>query len=233
MIELYNQDNMTQFRTNKKFSVIYADCIYENLDLDWIYYYWNMLDENSIFMVQTDYHSVAEYKLKLDKLGIFINWCIFINDWGGTSRKGFPQKHDDILIYANGHNWKWNKLEIQIPKVTAGTKFDKKGTGLKTPCSVFYDHASFSTMSKERIKTEDNHNIKWQKPYWLMDRLLKPFTEENDYILEPFGGTFSACRWAKMNHRNAVGIELDKETFELGKAEVEKANELPVQMQLL
>lgn len=222
MIEIYNQDNMTEFKTNRKFSLIYADCIYESLDIDWIFYYWGMLDDDGVFILQTDFHSVAEYKINLDRLGNFVNWCIYINDWGGTPRRGFPQKHDDILIYAKGNGWKWDKSQIEIPKVTAGTKFDKKGTGMKTPCSTFYDHASFSTMSKERIKDNSGKNIRWMKPEWLMDRLLSPFTVEGDWILEPFGGTFSACRWAKKNNRNAVGVELDKEVFEIGKKALEE-----------
>jgi site-specific DNA-methyltransferase (adenine-specific) len=202
------------------FDLCYADMIYEDANFQpWVNLSIDLLKDNGIFMVQTDHHTVAEMKVYLDsKLGKknFINACIYLNEWGGTPKKGFPKKYDTILIYSKGSNWKWFGDRIQIPKVTAGTKFDKKGTGLKTPCDVFYDHASFSTMSKERIKTEDNHNVEWQKPYWLMDRLLAPFTDPGDWILEPFGGTFSACRWAKMNDRNAVGIELDPEKFRIG-----------------
>lgn len=223
MIELYNQDNMTEYRPNRKFDLIFADCIYENMDLDWVYYYWKMLKENSIFIVMTDYHTVAEYKILLDKLGVLVNWCIYINDWGGTSRKGFPKKHDDILIYCNGDDFYWDKTEIEIPKATAGTKFDKKGTGLKTPCDVFYDHASFSTMAKERVKTEDGHNIQWQKPQWLMDRLVRPFTKEGDFVADPFMGSGSLGVWCKQNNRNYVGIENNPEVYQLAKERIENS----------
>jgi len=226
MITLYNDDNIKVMRELKRKDIavdaIYADSIYTSSYLAWTIFCCNILKDNGVFIIQADYHTVADYvtymKFYTEKCGwTFVNWLIYINDWGGTPKNRFAQKHDDILVYCKGNHWKWYPERIQIPKVTAGTAFDKKGTGLKTPCSVFYDHASFSTMSKERVKMPDGHNISMQKPMWLMNRLLLPFTDEGDLILEPFGGTFPACRWAKENNRNAIGIELRTDILNLSK----------------
>jgi len=227
MIEIYNIDNLT-YENNRKFNLIYCDYIYENLNFDWVDKYWNMLNENSIFMCQTDDSSMAQMKIKLDSMidSVFINTCIMIQEWGGTSKRFFPRKHDYIFIYSNGKDYKFYPDRIQIEKVTKGTKFDKKGTGLKTPCDVFYDLGNFSTMSKERIKNPKNKNIRWQKSLKLMNRLLLPFTNEEDWILEPFGGTFSATRWAIMNNRNSIGIEYDENVFKIGKDSIEKCKNL-------
>lgn len=200
------------------FDLVYADVIYQNTDFSWITRWWNdFLKINGIFIVQTDQSTVAEWKIFLDSLSDanFVNWCIYINDWGGTPKKGFPKKHDDILIYSKGEDFYWDKREIEIPKVTAGTKFDKKGTGMKTPCDVFYDHASFSTMSKERVKTEDNHNIQWQKPLWLISRLILPFTKEGANIGDPFMGSGTVPVWCGMNNRNYFGTEIDDKVYSL------------------
>ncbi len=215
---IFNQDNML-FESNIKFNLIYADYIYNNLDLSWVDKYWNYLLPNSIFICQTDDSSMAQMKLKLNSMSnsIFLNTCIMIQEWGGTSKRFFPRKHDYIFIYANGKDYKFYYDRIQISKITANTKFDKKGTGLKTPCDVFYDLGNFSTISKERIKNNNNKNIQWQKSQKLMNRLCLPFTDENDYILDPFGGVFSLGEWAIKNNRNYIGIEYDKEPFELGK----------------
>lgn len=221
--DLHNQDNM-DFETTKKFDLIYADYIYQNLDFSWIDKYWNYLRPNSIFMAQTDDSSMAQIKLKLDSMpnSIFINTCIMIQEWGGTSKRFFPRKHDYIFIYANGNNYKFYTDRIQIPKVTAGTKFDKKGTGLKTPCDVFYDLGNFSTMSKERIKNlETDKNIRWQKSLKLMNRLCLPFTDEGDEICDPFMGVASLGEWSIRNNRNYIGIEYDKEIFDLAKYRLE------------
>ena len=82
---------------------------------------------------------------------------------------------------------------------------------------MFYDLGNFSTMSKERIKKNDGHNIQWQKSLKLMNRLCLPFTDVDDLIVDPFMGSGSLGEWAIKNNRNYVGIEYDKIVFELAK----------------
>lgn len=219
MISLINIDNML-FETDRKANLIYADMIYENATLDWIPKYWDMLAPNSIFQVQTDYHTSAQVKILLDSFpnSIFINEVIYVQEWGGTPRKGFPMKHDNIYIYANGKDFKWDKRKIEVPKKTAGTKFDKKGTGLKTPCSVFYDLGNFSTMSKERIKDPSTKkNIRWQKSLKLMRRLMLPFLDSGDLVIDPFSGTSSTGVVALEIGCDFIGIEIDRKVYNISK----------------
>lgn len=219
-MNLYNNDNVEIMKelinSGTKVDAVYADCIYENTDIEWAYLCIELLKPNAIFFIQTDYHTVPLYRRYMDVNLNFINELIYVNEWGGTSKRFFSKKHDNILFYANGEDYKFYPERIQIPKVTAGTVFDKKGTGLKTPCDVFYDHASFSTMSNERVKT-DGHNIQWQKPLWLIDRLLLSTTDEGDTILDPFMGSGTTAVWCNKNNRNFIGIENNKEIFELAK----------------
>ena len=224
MIKLINDDNMNVV-IDHPVDLIYADMIYDNSNFSWVDYYWKFLKDNGVFIVQLDYCLVAEMKLHLDSLfsSNFVNWVIYKQEWGGVPKKGFPQKHDDVLIYSKGKNFKWYGDRIQIPKVTAGTKLDKKGTGLKTPCSVFDDLGNFSTISKERIKyTETDKNVRWQKPIKLMNRLVLPFTDEGDIIADIFMGTGSLGEWCIKNKRNYIGIEYDTQIFELAKNRLEK-----------
>ena len=220
---LYNGDNkIIMQELDIEFNCIYADCIYESLDFEWIDYCYNLLAPQGIIYIQTDYHSVAEMKIYMDNLfgkNNFLNWLVYLNEWGGNSKRFFPRKHDDILMYSKRKDYKFYPERIQIPKKTAGTAFDKKGTGLKTPCDVFYDHVSFSTISKERVKLGEK-NIQWQKPLWLIERLLLPVTDENDYILDPFMGSGTSGVWSKLNNRNYIGIESDKEIYNLALARI-------------
>ncbi len=222
---LKNMDNML-FETDRKANLIYADMIYENKDFSWIEKYWNILAPNSIFQVQTDYHTSAEVKLFLDSMknSIFINEIIYLQEWGGTPKKGFPMKHDNIFIYSNGKDFHWDKSKIEIPKKTAGTKFDKKGTGLKTPCSVFYDIGNFSTMSKERIK-KDGKNIRWQKSLSLMRRLIYPFVKKEFLIIDPFCGSGSTGVVSVESGCDFIGIEFNKGMFEIAKKRLSRLAE--------
>jgi site-specific DNA-methyltransferase (adenine-specific) len=218
-ITLLNENNLEVIpsirESEEKFKFIYADMIYENTDFFWIKSSLPLLDSGGVFIVQTDYHTVSEVKQYMDSLGLsLINWCIYVNEWGGIPKKAFPKKHDDILIYSKDMDYKWYPERIQIPKVTAGTVFDKKGTGMKTPPDVFYDKPSFSTMSNERVRFGDT-NIRWQKPIWLMERLLLPFTDENDNVLDLFMGSGTLGVTCKKHNRVYVGIEKDTDIFNL------------------
>ena len=213
LLNIYN----IEFKTWNKFHLIYADCIYESHDFSWVDKYWHFLMPNGIFIVQTDYHTVAEMKLYLDSQynSHFVNWIIYKQEWGGVPRNRFAQKHDDILIYSNGKDWHWDSSGIQIPKATAGTAFDKKGTGMKTPCSVFDDLGNFSTISKERMKNLDGKNIQWQKPEKLLRRLMTPFLVRGMSVLDPFAGTGTSGVIAKELDCHYVGIEYDEDVWGL------------------
>lgn len=230
-IDLVNDENVHFLKSINPeiyvYDFIYADCMYENKDMDWVYWCASRLKENGIFIIQTDYHTVAEYKVLLDNLEgpyekpllTFVNWLIYMNNWGGVPKNRFAQKHDDILVYCKGKSWKWYPDRIQIAKATAGTSFDKKGTGLKTPPSVFYDKVSFSTTSLERVDVGGS-NFSMQKPEWLMERLLLPFTDENDSVLDVFMGTGTLGLVCKKYNRNYTGIEIDKQVFDAASARI-------------
>jgi len=213
------------WRPRVVFDAIYADCIYESLDFNWIYYCYECLKDNGVFYVQTDYHTVAYYKNRLDRIygkDNFINWIITIQEWGGTSKRFFPRKHDDILMYAKGKDYKFYPERIQIEKATKGTKLDKKGTGLKTPCDVFYDLGNFSTISKERVKSSNGKNIQWQKPLSLINRLLISTTDIGDSVLDPYMGTGTTGVWCVDNYRNFHGVEIDGEIYNIAKERIEE-----------
>ena len=222
MYQYFNIDNML-YESETKFDLIYCDYIYNNLNFNWVDKYWYFLKPNSIFIAQTDDSTMAQMRLKLDSMesSIWLNTCIMIQEWGGTSKRFFPRKHDYIFIYANGKDYRFYTDRIQIEKCTAGTAFDKKGTGLKTPCDVFYDLGNFSTMSKERIKDSNNTNIRWQKSLKLLNRLCLPFTDEGDKICDPFAGVASLGEWCLKNNRDYYGIEYNEEVYSLGKNRLE------------
>lgn len=224
LVMLYNENNLTA-SIGFKANLIYGDMIYEDSNLEWIERFWSMLRPNSVFIVQTDYHTSAQVKLFLDSFSnsIFINEVIYKQEWGGKPKKGFPRKHDNIFIYANGKNFKWYEKKIEIPKKTAGTKLDKKGTGLKTPCSVFDDLGNFSTISKERIKDpETGKNIQWQKPVNLMKRLMLPFLDKGDIVIDPFMGTGTTGLVAKEIGCHFIGIENNRKLFNIAKERLSK-----------
>ena len=68
---IFNDNNVAWMKGNSgynKFDLIYGDCIYESLDFEWIEVGWNLLKENGIFIIQTDWHTVAECKVFTNSL---------------------------------------------------------------------------------------------------------------------------------------------------------------------
>ena len=214
-IDLHNLNNLL-FKTDKKFDVIYADFIYEDLDFTWVYHFWNMLKDGGVMIQQTDYHSVAEIKIFTQRMrdANFLNWLTWKNEFGNFRKDRFRQCHDDILIFSKGKNCVWHPEKIQVPKATAGSKgLNKSGRETKLATSVITD-ICLTTVAKERVKKEDGHNIRWQKPLALYSRILEPFLDsEHNEVLDAFMGSGSLGRWCKMNNYNYTGIEYDTEVF--------------------
>lgn len=222
---LYLDDNIKKmgelYDEGTKVDLVYADCIYESEDFSWLYYAVELLKENGIFMVQTDYHTVAKYKAILDKYPngnymCFVNWIVWKNEWGNHPKDRFHQCYDDILIYCKGDNWKFNSEKIQVPKTTALTKLNPSGRLTKT-ATAWIDDICLTTTSIERIKKKDGHLIKWQKPKKLLYRLFSPFISEGGWILDPFLGSGTSAEVAVDLNCNLIGIENDVEVFKLAR----------------
>jgi site-specific DNA-methyltransferase (adenine-specific) len=78
-------------------------------------------------------------------------------------------------------------------------------------------------MASERTKLGDK-NIQWQKPLKLMNRLMLPFSDEEDYILDPFMGSGSLGVWCIENNRNYTGIEIDKDIYVVARNRLDLTN---------
>ena len=221
MIKLLNQNNLPAVK--ESFDLIYADMIYENTELSWMYYWWKNLKPNSIFIVQTDWHTLKNVWTMFDFLpgSNFINHLVWKNEWGNFPKRKFHQVHDDILVFSNGENYKFYPDRIQVPKATAKTNLNPSGRQTKTATS-WIDNICLTTTSNERVKLPSGKLIRWQKPVKLFDLIVKPFTDECDLVGDIFMGSGSLGVWSKLNKRNYIGIEFDTEVFNLAQERLNK-----------
>jgi site-specific DNA-methyltransferase (adenine-specific) len=56
-----------------------------------------------------------------------------------------------------------------------------------------------------------------QKPIWLMNKIINASTNQNDLVFDPFMGSGSTVVACKQLRRNFIGIELNREYFEIAK----------------
>jgi modification methylase len=216
MYKIYNEDNMNFDMGWDKYDVIFADYVYENLDFNWAFRYWNHLKIGGVFIAMTDFHSVFEFGFIMKQLADaeLVNHLVWKNEWGNHPKDRFHQCFDDIIIFSKGKHKHFYSDRIQIPKATAKTKLNPSGRETKT-ATAFIDDICLTTTSLERVKQEDGHLIKWQKPLKLMDRIMLPFTDRGDVILDLFMGSGTLGEWAIKNNRNYIGIENDLVVFKL------------------
>jgi hypothetical protein len=102
-----------------KADLIYADVMYGDKEQKWIESALDVIRPCGYIVIQTDYRSVAEIKIKLDRLFAFLNWVVYPYDWGGRPKKAFGRKHDDILIYYKyeyGCERTFNAKKVAIQK---------------------------------------------------------------------------------------------------------------------
>jgi len=219
MIRLIKGSN-TEFNDKIDFDCIYADMIYENRDVSWIDYWWNNLKQGGVFIVQTDFHTNHLVRFAFEDIedAVFVNHLVWKNEWGNHPKNKFHQCYDDIIIYSKGKH-KFYPDRIQVDKVTKNKGLNPSGRETKT-ATAWIDDICLTTTSKERIKMADGHLIRWQKPLRLMDRIILPFTDENDYVADIFMGSGTLGVWCKQNNRNYVGIELDPDVFNYAKERI-------------
>jgi DNA modification methylase len=221
MYNIFQMDNM-QFEFDGEADLIYCDYIYENLDFNWAIKYWNYLKDGGIFICQTDWHSFAEitYVLKAVVGAELISHSVLKCEWGNHPSRTFHQCFDDILIFTNNKKkYKFYPERIQVPKVTTNKGLNPSGRQTKQ-ATAWIDDICLTTTSKERVKKDDGHLVKWQKPQKLYDRIVAPFTDEEDLVLDPFMGVSTLGLWCKRNYRDYVGIENDPDVFKLAEKNI-------------
>ena len=129
--------------------------------------------------------------------------------FNNTRGKALASGYEPICYYTKG-NPVFNNIKIQSEskrkEYTEGTL--KDGVSLS---DVWSDIPALPHNSKEKVKHSS------QKPIALMERCVLLCSKENDTILDPFMGSGSTGVACKNLNRTFIGIEANKEHFELAK----------------
>jgi hypothetical protein len=219
--DLVNSSNMryTDSFASGMYNIIFADFVYENNDFSWVDLHWNKLSENGIFIAMTDHHTLFELGMKLKSMenSVFVNHCVWNNEWGSHPADRFHQCFDDILIFSNSKYFNFDKNEIQVEKKTLSKKLNPSGRLTKT-ATAWIDDCHLTTTAKERIKDSTGHLVKWQKPLKLMDRIINPFLNASgmNRILDLFAGSGTLAHWAYVNEIEIYkGFEIDTKVYKI------------------
>ena len=157
-----------------------------------------VLKPNRCFYVWGTTKTDTFLKYKLNTLNniddaVYQNWIVWSYDWGGRTRKTFPRKHEDLLMYSKGKDFLFNADDIRVPY-------------------------SMKKNVRADVWTKNNHTtskeyVSWhptQKPLELLERIIQANTNEGDIVLDCFSGSGSTMIAAEKTNRKFIGSEIDK-----------------------
>lgn len=171
-----------------------------------------VLKKNRIFAVFGTLKTDTFLKYKLNILNNIKNFysqneIIWSYNWGGRTKKNFARKHEYIWCYSKEKKFLFNSDEVRTERkqkinIRTGKVFEK-GT---IPTCVW--EKNNHTCSKEYVNWHPT-----QKPYMILERLIKAYSNENDTVLDIFSGSGSTMIACKISNRKFLGCEISKEYY--------------------
>lgn len=141
-----------------------------------------------------DYREVHYCKVLLDDVfgrENFLNEVIWAYDYGARTKKKWPPKHDNILVYVKDlHHYTFNTDEMErIPYMAPGLVGPEKAARGKLPTDTWW-HTIVPTNGREKT------GYPTQKPLGILKRIVQASSKAGDVVLDFFAGsgtTGEAC----------------------------------------
>lgn len=135
--------------------------------------------------------------------------------FNNTRGHALASGYEPILYWTNGVKGTFNNIKIKPdtkrPEYTTGML--KDGVSLS---DVWTDIPALPHNSKEKVAHPT------QKPIKLMERIIEVFTNEGDTVLDFCMGSGSTGVACKNLNRDFIGIELNKEYFDIANNRINK-----------
>jgi site-specific DNA-methyltransferase (adenine-specific) len=155
---------------------------------------YRVLSPRGTLYFHIDYREVHYCKILLDSIfgrDCFLNEIIWAYDYGGRSKRKWPSKHDNILVYVkNPEDYTFNAEAVErIPYMAPELVGPDKSARGKLPTDVWW-HTIVPTNSREKT------GYPTQKPLGILKRIVAASSNPGDLVLDFFAGagtTGEAC----------------------------------------
>lgn len=156
-----------------------------------------------------DYREVHYAKVLLDGIfgrECFLNEVIWAYDYGARTKKKWPAKHDNILVYVRDpEQYFFNVKEVErIPYMAPGLVGPEKAARGKLPTDTWW-HTIVPTNGKERT------GYPTQKPLGIVRRIVQASSKPGDTVLDFFAGSGTLGEAAYELSRRFVLIDDNEE----------------------
>jgi site-specific DNA-methyltransferase (adenine-specific) len=146
-----------------------------------------------------------------EEFGLLFNGWITWHYTQGTGRKiGFSPRHEDILYFTKSQSYTFNLDDIRIPQKYYRQRNNMHGAN---PGDVWkFSHVHYSNPERENHPT--------QKPEALLDRIIRASSNPGELIVDPFVGSGTTCKVAKLLERQWIGIDMNPEYIDMGRRRI-------------
>jgi len=159
--------------------------------------------------VHLDAHEVHYVKVALDQLlgrESFMNEIIWAYDYGGRSKRRWPEKHDTILWYArdpDDYVFDYDAID-RIPYLAPELVGAEKAARGKTPTDVWW-HTIVPTNGHEKT------GYATQKPLGILERIVRVHSTPGATVLDFFAGSGTTGEAAARHGRGFVLVDQSPE----------------------
>jgi site-specific DNA-methyltransferase (adenine-specific) len=169
-----------------------------------------LADDGSLYF-HIDYREVHYCKILLDAIfgrECFLNEVIWAYDYGARTRRKWPPKHDNILLYVKDpHNYVFNFDQIErIPYMAPGLVGPEKAARGKTPTDTWW-HTIVPTNGKEKT------GYPTQKPLGILKRIVQASSSPGDTVLDFFAGSGTTGEACILLRRRFVLVDNNEEAL--------------------
>ncbi len=183
---------------------------------------WRLLTPTGTLYLHLDYREVHYAKVLLDALfgrDCFLNEIIWAYDYGGRSKRKWPAKHDNILVYVKDQKRYYFDSESvdREPYMAPGLVTPEKAARGKLPTDVWW-HTIVSPTGKEKT------GYATQKPEGILRRIIQASSRPGDWVLDFFAGSGTTGAVAGQLERHFVLIDENPEAIAVMRHRFSRAN---------
>ncbi|WP_308535333.1 site-specific DNA-methyltransferase [uncultured Mobiluncus sp.] len=183
---------------------------------------WRLLTPSGTLYLHLDYREVHYAKVLLDALfgrDCFLNEIIWAYDYGGRSKRKWPAKHDNILVYVKDQKKYYFDSESvdREPYMAPGLVTPEKAARGKLPTDVWW-HTIVSPTGKEKT------GYATQKPEGILRRIVQASSRPGDWVLDFFAGSGTTGAVAGQLERRFVLIDENPEAIAVMRHRFSQAN---------
>ncbi|MEO6417798.1 MAG: site-specific DNA-methyltransferase [Polyangiaceae bacterium] len=162
-----------------------------------------------------DYREVHYCKVLIDGIfgrSAFLNEIIWAYDYGARTKKKWPAKHDNILLYAKDPEKYFFDVESidRIPYMAPGLVGPEKAARGKLPTDTWW-HTIVSPTGKEKL------GYPTQKPLGILTRIVLASCPKGGLVLDFFAGSGTTGEAARREGRRFLLVDENPEAIAIMK----------------